>query len=593
LNQAKEQFVSSYRTLARGLPVLALAAAQACAPAASMQESAPPASAGYDGPGSSVLPLTYTARPTVAAITPADLMSRLYIIADDSMMGRKAGHRGNAMATDYIAAEFRRMGLEPGGENGTYFQTIPLVIKGIGPGVALSVDGQALSAWNDFSPLPPSGTFPFGAELRANSTPVVFGGQLGGEMITDAQAAGKIVVLLPPNGANGQPNGRWWQGYPRERFPNAAAVAVASTEVSPPAIRTLGQSESESLQAPNERPATGPAGMSVTRAAAERLLGAPLAGMRPGTAGRTVTGGFRFSTRPADAPARNVVAILRGSDARVNQQYVGISAHNDHEGIAPQAFDHDSAVAFNTVMRQQGANDPVRQPTPEQAARIQALRRTLSADGTRMDSIYNGADDDGSGTVALLEIAEAFAAAPNRPRRSIMFISHTAEEGGLLGSQWFSDHPTVPRDSIVTVLNMDMVGHGRAEEVAGGGPYSIQMIGSRRLSTQLGDLIDAVNARRANPMQIDYSWDAAGHPANRYCRSDHFMYARHGIPITYFSLGYHPHYHMVTDEAQYIDYEHSARVASFLHEIATDVANRPARLVVDGPKQDPNAPCRQ
>ena len=586
--------MSSYRTLVRGLPVLALAAAQACAPAASVQESAAPApSASGNGPGNHALPRTYAARPTVPEITPADLMSRLYTIADDSMMGRQAGHRGNVMATDYIAAEFRRMGLEPAGENGTYFQAIPLVVKGIGPDVALSVDGQALAAWSDFSPLPPSGSFPFGAEMQARNTPVVFGGQLGGEMITDAQAAGRFVVLLPPAGANGQPNGRWWPTYPRDRFPNAVAVAVAATEISSPAIRTLGQSESASLQAGPAQPATGPVGMSITRAAAERLLGASLEGMRPGTAGRTVTGGFRFATRPADAPARNVVAILRGSDPAVNRQYVGISAHNDHEGFADQAVDHDSAIAFNTVMRPQGANDQVRTPTPEQAARIRALRDSLAADGTRMDSIFNGADDDGSGTVTLLEIAEAFASSPTRPRRSILFISHTAEESGLLGSQWFSDHPTVPRDSIVTVLNMDMVGHGRAEEVRGGGPYSIQMIGSRRLSTELGDLIDALNGRRANPMQIDYSWDTAGHPANRYCRSDHFMYARHGIPITYFSLGYHPHYHMVTDEAQYIDYEHMSRVGAFLRDIATDVANRPGRLVVDGPRQDPNAPCRQ
>jgi hypothetical protein len=588
--------VSSYPTLVRGLPLLALAAAQACAPAASMQETAPsaPTTMIESGPGNGrALPLSYAARPTVPGITAGDLMSRLYVIADDSMMGRQAGHRGNVMATDYIAAEFRRMGLEPAGENGTFFQTIPLVVKGIEPGASLSVDGQALAMWTDVSPLPPIAAFPFGAEMRARNTPVVFGGQLGGEMITDAQAAGKVVVLLPPTGPNGQPNGRWWPGYPRGRFPGAVAVAVAATEISPPAIRTRGQGHSAELQAPGTAAATGPAGMSITRAAAERMLGAPLEGMRVGTAGRTVTGGFRFGARPADAPARNVVAILRGSDPTVNGQYVGISAHNDHEGFAAQALDHDSVIAYNSVIRPQGANDQPRTPTPAEAARIRALRDSLAADGNKMDSIYNGADDDASGTVALLEIAEAFAGSANRPRRSILFISHTAEESGLLGSQWFSDHPTVPRDSIVTVLNMDMVGHGRAEEVRGGGPYSIQMIGSRRLSTELGDLIDALNGRRANPMQIDYSWDAAGHPSNRYCRSDHFMYARHGIPITYFSLGYHPHYHMVTDEAQYIDYEHTARVGSFLHDIATEVANRPGRLVVNGPRQDPNAPCRQ
>jgi len=584
--------VSCHRTLVRSLPLLALAAAQACAPAASTRQTSASPSAGVAG-GDGALPLTYAARPTVPEITPGDLMSRLYTIADDSMMGRQAGHRGNQMATEYIAAEFRRMGLEPAGENGTYFQTIPLVVKGIEPGASLSVDGQPLALWDEVSPLPPvEGLFPFGAEMRAQNAPVVFGGTIGGEMITDAQAAGKLVVLLPPSVPEGEQN-RWWAAYPQGRFPGAVGIAVAATEISPPVIRTYGRGESSELQPGEQAAPAGPGGMSITRAAAEKLLGASPQGMRPGTAGRTATGGFRFGSRPVPAPARNVVAILRGSDPAVNHQYVGISAHNDHEGMADAAFDHDSAVAFNTVIRPQGANDRVRAPTEAEAARIRALRDSLAADGTRRDSVYNGADDDGSGTVALLEIAEAFAGSATRPRRSILFISHTAEEAGLLGSQWYSDNPTVPRDSIVTVLNMDMVGHGRASEVAGGGPYSIQMIGSRRLSTELGDLIDALNARRPNPMQIDYSWDAAGHPANRYCRSDHFMYARHGIPITYFSLGYHPHYHMVTDEPQYIDYEHTGRVASFLHDIAAEVANRPARLVVDGPRQDPNAQCRQ
>ena len=94
-------------------------------------------------------------------------------------------------------------------------------------------------------------------------------------------------------------------------------------------------------------------------------------------------------------------------------------------------------------------------------------------------------------------------------------------------------------------------------------------------------------------MQIDYSFDAAGHPLNRYCRSDHFMYARYGIPITYFSRGYHVDYHMVGDEPQYIDYDGLVNVASFVRDVALSVANRPQRLVVDGPRQDPNAPCRQ
>jgi hypothetical protein len=315
-----------------------------------------------------------------------------------------------------------------------------------------------------------------------------------------------------------------------------------------------------------------------------------------GAAGRAVSGAYAFGARPVDAPARNVIGVLRGSDPALRGQYVVISAHNDHDGLLPQAFDHDSVRAYNRVMRPQGANDDPGEPSNGQWARITALRDSMRrAHGgvVRMDSIMNGADDDGSGTVTLMEIAEELAARERKPRRSILFVSHTAEEKGLYGSRWFTDHPTVPRDSIVAALNMDMVGRGRAEEVANGGPWSIQMIGSRRLSTQLGALIDSLNAGRPNPMQVDYSFDAPGHPLNRYCRSDHFMYARHGIPITYFSLGYHVDYHQVGDEPQYIDYDHMSRVAAFVRDIAVAVADRERRLVVDQPRPNPNAPCRQ
>ena len=138
-----------------------------------------------------------------------------------------------------------------------------------------------------------------------------------------------------------------------------------------------------------------------------------------------------------------------------------------------------------------------------------------------------------------------------------------------------------------------MVGRGKSDDAMGRGPNSVQLIGPRRLSTQLGDLIDSVNARRTPRMDIDPSFDANGHPLNRYCRSDHYMYARYGIPITYFSLGYHTGYHQVTDEPQYIDYGHMARVAQFVHDIAQAVADRPERLVVDKPKPDPKGGCRQ
>jgi Zn-dependent M28 family amino/carboxypeptidase len=207
--------------------------------------------------------------------------------------------------------------------------------------------------------------------------------------------------------------------------------------------------------------------------------------------------------------------------------------------------------------------------------------------------VLNGADDDGSGSVAVLEVAEQLAKGPARPKRSVLFVWHTAEEMGLLGSDWFTRHPTVPRDSIVAQLNVDMIGRGTATDRPGGGPAYLQMIGSRRLSTELGDLIDRVNAEGKHGFRFDYQYDADGHPDNYYCRSDHYMYARFGIPIAFFTTGSHLDYHQLTDEPQYIDYDKMARVASLIGDVALQVADLDHRLVVDKPKPDPEGVCKQ
>ncbi len=215
----------------------------------------------------------------------------------------------------------------------------------------------------------------------------------------------------------------------------------------------------------------------------------------------------------------------------------------------------------------------------------------------RIDSVYNGADDDGSGSVAVLEIAESFAKSKVRPKRSIIFVWHTGEEAGLLGSKWFTDHPTVPRDSIVAQLNMDMVGRGDAFDYAGpqvtGSQRYLQLVGSRRLSTELGDIVEAVNKTERTPLEFDYSFDANGHPERIYCRSDHYNYARYGIPITFFTTGLHMDYHQLTDEPQYIDYTHMARVTELVRDVATTVANLGHRPVVDKPKPNPRGTCVQ
>jgi hypothetical protein len=359
---------------------------------------------------------------TTAAITARDLELRLTAFAHDTMMGREAGTIWNVKATDWVASQFAKYGLEPAGDSGTYFQTVP--------------------------------------NIRPRDTTVARG------------------------------------------------------------------------------------------------------------------------------PARNVVAILRGSDPALRNEYVSITAHNDHNGFNRRPVDHDSLRAFNTVVRFRGADDPSRAATPDEMKRIRAILDSLRAlRPARPDSILNGADDDGSGTVALIELAEAFAKGGVRPKRSILFVSHTAEEKGLRGSAWYTDHSTVPMDSIVAEIDVDMIGRGAATDIKGGGPGYLEVVGLRRLSKEFGDWFEAANAKQPTPFVFNYEYDVPGHPDQYYCRADHYSYARYGVPSVSLARGSHRDYHMVTDEPQYIDYPDYTRLVQMVFDGAMAVADaehRP-RLSVAGP----------
>ena len=315
-------------------------------------------------------------------------------------------------------------------------------------------------------------------------------------------------------------------------------------------------------------------------------------GLEPaGESGWFQTVHFKERGREPVTPARNVIGVLRGSDPMLKNEYVVMSAHNDHVGVARQAVDHDAlrVTNFAAAMRKRGAS-----AAAAQAWATHALDSIRSLRAPRQDSIFNGADDDGSGTVALLEIAEAMSANPIKPKRSILFISHTAEEEGLYGSEWFTDHPTVPRDSLVAELDMDMVGRGSAADVEHGGPAYLELIGTRRLSTELGDVAEKVDATEAIPFKFNFAFDAPGDKEQYYCRADHYSYARFGIPSINFSRGDHPDYHEVTDEPQYIDYDALARVAVYVRDLAVALANLDHRVAIDHAKQnDPHAGCVQ
>lgn len=537
-------------------------------------------------------PLKYAGPPTTAEISAGDLQSRLYIFADDSMQGRAAGTAGHFRATTYLGQELARLGLEPAGDAGTFFQTVPL--KAITPVTSLTVNGAPLALGTDFLPLPGAFGLPFGGSLPGPETPVVFGGRFGADgAITPAEAAGKVVVFLPPLLANGQPTFGFWQSRAMAQYQTIGGIIVAALDIFPQNFVGFLSERSVRYLPTGEIP-PGRFGALITAAAAMRIFGRPLDQVLPGaTAAYPLVGRAGYDVGDPEAPARNVVAVLRGSDPALRGEYVAIGAHSDHIGIS-EAEDHDSLRAFNTVVRPRGADDEERPATADEARRIQHLLDSLRAlRPARSDSINNGADDDGSGSVSVLEVAEALATSATRPKRSILFVWHVAEELGLFGSQHFTDFPTVPRDSIVAQINIDMIGRGSASDLANGGPGYLQLIGSRRLSTELGDLVERRNTDGKFGFTFDYQYDANGHPDQYYCRSDHYSYARYGIPVVFMSTGGHRDYHQLTDEPQYIDYSHMARVARFIQDIAVSVANLDHRVVVDKPKPDPHGDCVQ
>ena len=530
------------------------------------------------------LPLKYTAKPTQAAITPEDAMSRLYIFADDSMMGRRAGDVGGLKGTAYIEREVRRLGLVPGGDNGTFFQAVPLYTRTLDVTSKLAADSESLTVGTDFVPLHPGGK-----PRSIEGVQVIYAGNTAdpSSMVSPEQATGKIVAIIGTT-----------SGLAR-RYPGATAFAVIRPDASFAQVRRFVMNPAILMKSEEDTVPT-PYTLFIPSSAASKFLGVPVENARPGTAGRTLHGALRYSV--ADAPARNVVAIIPGSDPKLKSEYVAIGAHNDHLGTRRAGpVDADSIRAFNqiaqgiyTARTHELPDFPGSGLTAEERASIKINLDSLHAiRPARLDSIYNGADDDGSGTVGALEIAEKFASAKVKPRRSLIFVWHTGEEEDLFGSTWFTDHPTVPRESIVAQLNIDMIGRGEAADFPGGSPGYLQLIGSRRLSTELGDLVEAVNKTYASPFKFDYQFDASGHPEQFYCRSDHYEYARYGIPITFFSTGGHADYHQVTDEPQYINYPHLVKVASLVADIAERIANLDHRVVVDKPKPDPRGQCVQ
>ena len=547
-------------------------------------------------------PATVKPARTKAAIDVRDLQIRLYQFADDSMLGRQVGRVGNKKGTDMIAAEVKRLGLLPAGDNGSYFQALPYRLRKFTDYSRMTVNGNPL-LWNtDFVAVPGQR-----APRPIAGAEVVFGGTQGdtATQISAADAAGKFVVLRPnpngPRGGQGQAFAVRGAAPVRSRFDDAVAVATIDLDTLSLAQRVaLNEPVVATSNAPGRAatttPARGaidsvallksqlaqlqpPATIRLTRDAAARLFArTTVDGLSAGQRGGTITASLDFVETPTDW-ARNVVAVIPGSDPVLKHQYVAIGAHNDHVGITTPV-DKDSIRAFNIEKNKLLLANNMQGLGPDLLAKIRvnmdSIRKVRPT--VRLDSINNGADDDGSGSMAVLEIAEAMMAMSVKPKRSTLFIWHTGEEGGLVGSAFFTRHPTVPIDSVVAQLNVDMIGRGRAEDLPGGGPEYVGVVGSFFDSKDLGETVQSVNARQPNRLTLDYKFDepiAWSGYNNIYARSDHYNYAQQGVPIAFFFTGLHGDYHQRSDEPEFIDYPHYAKIANYIKELVVEVGNGP------------------
>lgn len=508
-------------------------------------------------------------------ITAQQLKDYLTFVASDEMEGRDTPSRGLDITAKFIALNLSRWGLKPAGDDGTFFQKIAMRRFKINPSATRAeMGGQAFTYGTDFLASTSSGVSnpsggmasgplvyvgngwvikaknidPYKGVDVKDKIMIVAGGNLPrGVTFSDLQGGKQGVDYDSPlsyaqsHGAKGLiyvPNTNALTNWERNR---QQAVTVGS----PPTVERF-----QSQQATNT-PAlpiiTASLGMLDTIFRGEQTNGAEIFRRRivdePGaafalTASKVMS--LTVGTVRESVSTQNVVGIWEGSDPVLKNEYVAIGAHYDHVGVG----------------------------TPVAG-----------------DAIYNGADDDGSGTVAVLAMAEAFAHSP-RPKRSIIFVWHAGEEKGLWGSRYFTEYPTVPLNQIVTQLNLDMIGRSKREgdtnqrNASLSGPTEIYVIGSKMMSTELGELSDRVNQTYLN-LGYNFKYDDPKDPNQFFFRSDHYNYARKGVPIIFYFDGEHEDYHRPGDEVAKIDFQKMEKVSRTIFLTGWEIANLAARPKVD------------
>ncbi len=488
--------------------------------------------------------ITPAEKKAAEGVTAAQLKDYLYFVASDEMEGRDTPSRGLDTTAKFIGMNLSRWGFKPAGDNGTFYQKIALKKDAIDPaGTSVEVGGQKYSYGDDIVRVS-------GNSTAAMSAPIVFAGDgwmikskgldpyknidVKGKLIavySDGPSSGRNIVALPQGVTQADLTGErgkdWADATTFARANGAAGVLVLPSKFLADNWGMVSQMFGRSRMVVEKLAPAAPAqaaGAPSVFIASQKLAAAIFAGEvnNPMTGSKTSFDlsadkkfNFTIAIKTETAWTQNVVALWEGSDPTLKSEMVAIGAHYDHVGINPNA------------------------PGP--------------------DKIFNGADDDGSGTVAVLSIAEALAKAPKRPKRSVLFVWHCGEEKGLWGSEYFNKFPTVDIKKVIAQLNIDMIGRSRKPDDTNpknkdlSDENTIYVIGKDMMSSTLGAVVDGANKGYLN-MKYDTRYDDPKDTNRFFFRSDHFNYAVNGIPIAFWFDGVHEDYHQAGDHADKIDY---------------------------------------
>ncbi len=517
-----------------------------------------------------------------------ELQQWLTYFSSDELEGRTTYSEGLGLAAAYIAGQLKPWGVRPAGDNGSYFQRVAVLgVKSDNRSTVTVENGGETRTFKtgEAITLPPN----VGARRRFTSDQIRFVGyglEAPAANYSDYKGvdiAGSVAVFLGTAGPKelaGQYR-RLISG--RGRFATEQKGAVASIGPARPGGGPENNPQRREQQAgAAARPGGGFGGPPIERAdfTTVQRLDNPLP---PNVAAQDEFFEFLFRGQEAsyadlkakaaaqeplprfalqkvkltfnlDAEyrvvrtqyTRNVVGIVEGKDRLLRNSYVAFGAHYDHVGYAEG----------EVVQTESGPR------RPEPKGRI--------TEGALDDRFWNGADDDGSGSIALLAIAKAAALGP-KPRRSMLFVWHTGEERGLYGSRYFADYPSVPIDRIVAEINMDMIGrsHDDKKEEAD----TVYLIGSDRISTEMHNISVETNRSMPQPLKLDFELNDPADPEQFYFRSDHYSYAAKGIPVVFMTTGLHPDYHANTDSVDKIDFPKMTRITRLAYAIGMRVAN--------------------